>query len=64
MWLCWYKRDLQELSGGCVGTEEYYRSTWEAVLVQKRVIGALGRLCWYRRVYRSTRVAMLLRRVL
>ena len=48
-------------------------STREAELVQKSIIGALGRLCWYRRVlkehsggcvgieeyYRSTREAVL-----
>ena len=39
-----------EHSGGCVGTAEYNRSTGEAVLVQQSTIGALGRLCWYRRV--------------
>ena len=31
--------------GGCAGTEKYYRNTQEAVLVQKSIIGALGRLC-------------------
>ena len=28
-----------------MGTEKYYRSTQEAVLVQQSIIGALGRLC-------------------
>ena len=36
--------------GGCAGTEKYYRSAREALLVQQSIIGALGRLCWYRRV--------------
>ena len=48
--LCWYNRILQEHFGSCIGTEEYYRSTREAVLVQRSIIGALGRLCWYSRV--------------
>ena len=29
---------------------EYQRSTGEAVLVQQSTTGAIGRLCWYRRV--------------
>ena len=48
--LCWNSEILQEHSGSCIGTEEYYRSTREAMLVQKSIIGALGRLCWYSRV--------------
>ena len=48
--LCWYSRILREHSGSCIGTEEYYRSSREAVLVQKSNIGALGWLCWYSRV--------------
>ena len=47
---CWYSRLLQEHSGGCIGTDECYRSTREVVLVQKSTIGELGRLCWYSRV--------------
>ena len=43
--LCWYSKILQEHSGSCIGRDEYYRSTREAVLVQKSIIGALGRLC-------------------
>ena len=39
--LCWYSRILQEHSGSCIGTEEYYRSTREAMLVQQSNIGAL-----------------------
>ena len=31
--LCWYSRVLQEHSGGSAGTAQYYRSTWESVLV-------------------------------
>ena len=34
----------------CAGTEKYYRSTREAVLVQRSIIGVLERLCRYRRV--------------
>ena len=37
-------------SGVWAGTAEYYRSTREAVLVKKSIIGALGRLRWYSRV--------------
>ena len=62
--LCWYSRVLYDDTGGCVvtaeyyrrtrlrcaGTEEYYRSSLEAVLIQKSSIEALGRLGWYRRV--------------
>ena len=32
------------------GGVEYCKSTLEAVLVHQRIIGALGRLCWYSRV--------------
>ena len=28
--------------GGCAGTDEYYRSTGETVLVQQSIIGPLG----------------------
>ena len=35
---------------GCAGTEEYHRSTLEAVLVQQSNIGALRKFCWYSRV--------------
>ena len=62
--LCWYSRVLYDHTGGCAvtaeyyrrtrlrcaGTEEYYRSSLEAVLIQKSTIEALGRLGWYRRV--------------
>ena len=44
--LGWYSRMLV----GCVGTEEYYKSTVEVVLVQQSTIGAIERLCWYSRV--------------
>ena len=47
---CWKSRILKEHWGGCVGTAEYYRSPWEAVLIQQNNIGALGRLCKYSRV--------------
>ena len=58
-------RVLKEHSGDCAGTEEYYkstgeavflktkeyyRSTGEAVLVQQSNIGALEMLCGYGRV--------------
>ena len=44
-------RVLKEHSGNCAGTEEYYKSTGEAVfLKQKSTTGALERLCWYSRV--------------
>ena len=39
-----------EHTGGCAGTAKYYRSTGEALPVQKSTIGQLGRLCWYSRV--------------
>ena len=29
---------------------EYYRTTWDTLLVQWYTIGTLGRLCWYNRV--------------
>ena len=29
---------------------EYYRNTWDTLLVQWYTIRTLGRLCWYRRV--------------
>ena len=45
-----FDRELLEHSRGCVGTAEYYENTREAVLVQQSTIGALGRLCLYRRV--------------
>ena len=48
--ICWYSRLLQEHTGGSAGTDGYYRSTGEVVLVQKSTVGALGRLCWYSRV--------------
>ena len=41
---------LWEHSGCFAGTEEYYWSTRDAVLVQKSTIGALARLSWYNRV--------------
>ena len=44
--LCWYSRLLQEYMGGSAGTDGYYRSTGEVVLVQKSTVGAHGRLCW------------------
>ena len=60
--LCRYRRVLLEHSEGCGGTEEYYRRTGEAVLVQKSTIGEPGTvlvqqstigtlwtLCWYNR---------------
>ena len=34
----------------CAGTEEYYRSFLEAVLIQKSTIVALGRLGRYRTI--------------
>ena len=45
-----FDKELLEHSRGCVGTAEYYKNSREAVLVQQSTIGALGRLCWYRRV--------------
>ena len=36
--LCWYSRILQEHSGSCIGTEDYNRSTREAVLEHKSTI--------------------------
>ena len=36
--LCWYRRVLMEHSGGCAGTAKYYRSTGEALPVQKSTI--------------------------
>ena len=43
--LCCYKRVLQGHWRGCVGTAEYYRSTRDAVSVQKSTLGELERLC-------------------
>ena len=37
-------------AGKCADTEDYYRGTRAAVLVQYSFIGALGSLCWYGRV--------------
>ena len=51
--LCWYRKVLQEHSGGCAGTAEYYRSTRQAVLVQESTIEALERLCRYRRILKE-----------
>ena len=62
--LCWHSTILYDHSGGCAvtaeyyrrtrlrcaGTEEYYRGSLEAVLIQKSTIVALGRLGWYRSV--------------
>ena len=48
--LCWYSRVLYDHSVRCAGTAENYRSTREAVLVQKNNIGALVMLYRYRRV--------------
>ena len=72
--LCWYYTLLERLCcysrvplghwGSCAGTEECYRSTREAVLVQQITIGALGRICWYREYYWSTRDVVLVSRVL
>ena len=45
--LCWYRKVLMEYSGGCAGTAEYYRSTGEAVPVQKSTIGTLGIHYWH-----------------
>ena len=56
--LCSYSRVLQVHSGGCGRTAEYYRSTREALFVQKSTIEAVGRLCWY---YSNTREAVLLK---
>ena len=36
-----------EHSGGCAGTAEFYRSTGEAVPVQKSTIGTLGIYYWH-----------------
>ena len=36
--LRWYRRVLMQHSGGSAGTAEYYRSTGEAVPVQKSSI--------------------------
>ena len=46
----WQSRVLQDLSGGCSGTGDYYRSTQEVVLIRTSTTGAVGRLNWYRRV--------------
>ena len=63
--LCWYRRVLQEHSGGCVGTAEYYKSTDEAVLVWQTTIEALGGCCvGTAKYYRNTREAVLYSRVL
>ena len=53
--LCWYIRSilvvvlisrvLKEHSGDCVGTEEYYKSTGEAVFLKKRVLQEHWRGC-------------------
>ena len=44
-----------EHSGGCAGTAEYYRSTGEAVPVQKSTIRTLGTMAHYK----NTREAVL-----
>ena len=36
--------------GDFIGTVAHYKNTREAVLVQKSIIEALWRLCWYNRV--------------
>ena len=58
-----YRRVLCEHWGGSAGTEVYYMSTREAVLIQQstqeavleqqRPVGALGSLCWYSRVLKQ-----------
>ena len=61
--MCSYRRVLYEHWDGWAGTEVYYmrtlkavliqQNTREAVLVQQRPIGALGSLCWNRRVLKQ-----------
>ena len=40
--LCWYMGVLKEHLGGFVGTQDYYRSTREVLLVQKVLYEHLG----------------------
>ena len=48
--LFWHSVILQEHSGGCADTTEYYRSTGEVVLAQYYTTGEVERLCWYIKV--------------
>ena len=48
----------------CAGTEDYYRSTGEAVMVQKSTMGTLGRLRWYSRELKEHSVVCWYGRVL
>ena len=41
-----YIRVLKEHSGGCGGRAKYYINNREALLLEQRTIGALGRMCW------------------
>ena len=49
--LSWYIGVLKEIWGRCAGTEEYHRSTAEAVLVQQSTMIAREAV----RVYQSTK---------
>ena len=59
--LCWYMGVLKEHLGSFVGTQDYYRSTTEALLVQKVLYEHLGGCAGSEEYYIGTLEAVLIK---